>query len=147
MKDALPESADSAAGRLPAVKAFASYVLCCTAFIVVVAGVRNFWELSRTYADNPAYLIIAQATLEGRFSGPDLQSVRNIYRGTGYGVALVSKLTTIPVDRCLPLLALACGALALYFCGGLWGWRVATLFSLINIAYTPRAWPMRNIRS
>jgi hypothetical protein len=131
-------SADNHANQLSGLTAFASYILCCATFIVVVAGVRNFWEMSRNFGDNAAYLTIAQATQEGRFSGPDLQNVRNFYRGTGYCVALVSKLTSLPVARCLPLLALACGALALYFCGRLWGWRVATLFSFIDIAYTGR---------
>ena len=137
--EALLGGADSPPSQLTSLTAFASYVLCCATFIVVVSGVRDFWEMSRTYADNSAYLTIAQATLEGRFGGPDLQNVRNFYRGTGYCVAVVSKLTSLPVARCLPLLALACGALALYFCGRLWGWRVATLFSFINIAYTPRS--------
>jgi hypothetical protein len=53
--------------------AFTSYVLCCVTFIVTISRVRNFWELRRNYSDNAAYLTIAQATVEGRFAGPDLQ--------------------------------------------------------------------------
>jgi hypothetical protein len=118
--------------------ALTSYALCCATFIVAISRVRNFWEMSRSYGDNAAYLTIAQATLEWRFAGPDLQAVRQFYRGTGYCIALASKLTSLPAARCLPLLALICGAIAVYLCGRLWGWRVAVLFSFVNIAYTQR---------
>jgi hypothetical protein len=124
--------------ELSALTAFASHLLCCLTFIVAVTRVHNFWDLSRNHGDNAGYLTIAQATLEWRFSGPDLQNVRNLYRGTGYCVAIVSKLTSLPVARCLPLLTMACGLIALYFCGRLWGWRVATLSAFIDVAYTQR---------
>lgn len=124
--------------RVPAFVAFACYALCCITFISVVTRFRNFWDLSHEHGDNAGYLTIAQAARQGRFSGPDLEDTRRLYRGTGYGVALVSKLTTLPVGRCLPLVALACGALAVFFCGQLWGWRVAALFAFIDVAYTQR---------
>jgi len=130
--------ADVHPNELSALTAFTSYVLCCVTFIVAVTRVHNFWDVSRNHGDNAGYLTIAQSTLEGRFSGPDLQNVRYLYRGTGYCVAIVSKVTSLPVVRCLPLLTMACGALGLYFCGRLWGWRVATLFTFINVAYTQR---------
>lgn len=116
--------------------AFACYVLCCLAFIVAVTRLRNFWEMSSSWGDNPVYLTIAQDAIKGRFAGPELQEVRRYYRGTAYCIAAVSKLTTVPPAACLPILALACGALSVYLCGRLWGWRVATLFSFINIALT-----------
>lgn len=125
-------------GQLSRFVAFNCYLLCCVMFILVISRVRNFWEMSRHYGDNQGYLAIAQAAREGRFSGPDLQDARRLYRGTGYCVALASKLTSLPVTRCLPLLSLLCGALAVYFCGRLWGWRVAALFSFIDVAYTGR---------
>ena len=121
---------------LTASLAFASYVLCCLAFIVAVTRVRNFWDMSRNWGDNPKYLIIAEGAAKGRFAGPEFEPIRQYYRGTGYCVALVSKLTTLPAATCLPFMALAFGALAVYFCGRLWGWRVATLFAFINIALT-----------
>jgi hypothetical protein len=121
-----------------ALVAFACYVMCCLAFIVAVSLTSNFWDASRHHGDNQAYLTIAQAAAEGRFSGPDLDSLRNFYRGTGYAVALASMLTTVPVARCLPILTLACGAIAMYLCGRLWGWRIASLFAFIDIAYTQR---------
>ena len=124
--------------RLSARTAFTAYALCCLTFIVLVTRSHNFWEMSRNHGDNAAYITMAQATLEWRFTGPDLQHVRNFYRGTSYCLAVVSKLTSLPPARCLPLLTMACGALALYLCGRLWGWRVATLFAFINIAYTQR---------
>lgn len=136
--EAVLADTDNPQNQLSPLTAFTSYVLCCVTFIVVISRVRNFWEMSRSYGDNAAYLTIAQATLQGRVAGPDLQAVRQFYRGTGYCLALVSKLTSLPVARCLPLLTLTCGALALYLCGRLWGWRVAALFSFINIAYTQR---------
>ena len=77
-------------GQLTAGVAYISYALCCLTFILVVTRVNNYWEMSRTHGDNGAYLTIAQATVEGRFSGADLQEVRKFYRGTGYCVALVS---------------------------------------------------------
>jgi hypothetical protein len=116
--------------------AFTSYILCCLTFIVVVTRVRNYWEMSRTHGDNAAYLTIAQATVEWRFSGSDLQAVRQFYRGTGYCVALVSILTGVPVARCLPILGLACGALSVFFCGRLWGWPIAAIFSFVGVEYT-----------
>jgi hypothetical protein len=116
--------------------AFISYALCCLTFIVVVTRANNYWEMSRTHGDNSAYLTIAQATVEGRFSGPDLEAVRKFYRGTGYCVALASLLTGVSVARCLPILGLICGALSVYFCGRLWGWPVAALFSFIGVEYT-----------
>ncbi len=134
----VPAGVDVHPGELSPLIAFTSYVLCCVTFIVVVTRVNNFWDMSRNHGDNAAYLTIAQATREWRFSGPDLQNVRNIYRGTGYCVAVVSKLTSLPVGRCLPLLTLACSALALYFCGRLWGWRVAAIFAFIDVSYTQR---------
>ncbi len=118
--------------------AFACYFLCCLSFIWGVTRVRDYWEMSRTHGDNPAYLAIAQAAVEGRFSGPDLQSVRQFYRGTGYCIALASLLTGASVSHCLPILGLICGALAVYFCGRLWGWTVAALFSMIGVEYTPQ---------
>ena len=130
------DGAEPHAGHLTASLAFASYALCCLAFIVAITRVRNFWEMSSTWADNPKYLTIAQEAVKGRFAGPGLEGVRQYYRGAGYCVALVSKLTTLPPATCLPLLSLACGALGVYFCGRLWGWRVATLFAFINIALT-----------
>jgi hypothetical protein len=130
--------ADGYPTELSALIAFASFALCCATFIVAVTRVHNFWDMSRIHGDNAGYLTIAQATLEWRFDGPDLQNVRYLYRGTAYCVALVSKLTSLPVARCLPLVTMACGALGLYFCGRLWGWRVATLFAFINVAYTQR---------
>src|SRR5690348_7343646 len=99
---------------LSAPLAFACYALCCLTFIVVVTRVQNYWEMSRTHGDNKAYLTIAQATLEGRFSGPDLQAVRQFYRGTGYCIALASLLTGAPAARCLPILGLVCGALSIF---------------------------------
>jgi hypothetical protein len=124
------------AKHLTASLAFASYALCCLTFIVAITRVRNFWEMSSKWADNPKYLTIAQEAVKGRFAGPALEDVRQYYRGTGYCIALVSKLTTLPPAACLPLMSLACGALSVYFCGRLWGWRVATLFAFINIALT-----------
>jgi len=116
--------------------AFASYILCCLTFIVAVTRVRNFWDMSSNWADNQAYLTIAQDAVRGRFAGPELQAIRQYYRGTGYCIAVVAKLTSLPPAACLPFLALACGALTVYLCGRLWGWRVATLFSFINIMLT-----------
>ena len=116
--------------------AFASYALCCLTFILATTRVRNYWEMSRTHGDNAAYLTIAQAAVEGRFSGPDLQAIRQFYRGTGYCVALVSIVTRVSVARCLPILGLICGALSVYFCGRLWGWSVAAIFSFIGVEYT-----------
>jgi hypothetical protein len=92
--------------------------------------------MSSHWADNQAYLTIAQDAIKGRFAGPELQAIRQYYRGTGYCIAVVAKLTSLPPAACLPFLALACGALTVYLCGRLWGWRVATLFSFINIMLT-----------
>ena len=124
------------AKHLTASLAFASYALCCLAFIVAVTRVRNFWEMSSKWADNPKYLTIAEEAVKGRFAGPALEDVRQYYRGTGYCIALVSKLTALPPSACLPLMSLACGVLSVFLCGRLWGWRVATLFAFINIALT-----------
>jgi len=124
------------ARHLTASMAFTSYALCCLTFIVAVTRVRNFWEMSSNWADNPKYLTIAQEAVKGRFAGPALEDVRQYYRGAGYCIALVSRLTALPPAACLPLMSLACGALSVYFCGRLWGWRVATLFAFINIALT-----------
>jgi hypothetical protein len=121
---------------LTASVAFISYALCCLTFIGVVTRANNYWEMSRTHGDNGAYLTIAQATVEGRFSGPDLEEVRKFYRGTGYCVALAALLTGVSVARCLPILSLVCGALSIYFCGRLWGWPIAALFSFVGIEYT-----------
>jgi hypothetical protein len=118
--------------------ALACYFLCCLSFIFAVTRVRNYWEMSRTHGDNPAYLTIAQAVVEGRFAGPDLQVVRQFYRGTGYCLALASLLSGASVEHCLPILGLICGALAVYFCGRLWGWTVAGLFAIIGVEYTPQ---------
>ena len=135
----LPDGVGAHHGQLTAPIALISYALCCLTFIVVVTRVNNYWEMSRTHGDNGAYLTIAQATVEGRFSGPDLEAVRKFYRGTGYCVALASLLTGVSVARCLPILSLICGALSVYFCGRLWGWPVAALFSFIGIEYTNQA--------
>jgi hypothetical protein len=134
--DTVLHRAEPRAKPLTASLAFASYALCCLSFIAAITRVRNFWEMSSTWADNPKYLTIAQEAVKGRFAGPALEDVRQYYRGTGYCIALVSKLTTLPPPVCLPLMGLVCGALAVYFCGRLWGWRVATLFAFINIALT-----------
>ena len=138
MPVAISAEPKAGASEASAVFAFTCYALCCLAFIAAISLTSNFWEVSRQHGDNRAYLTIAQAAVEGRFSGPDLQGVRNFYRGTGYAVALASVLTTMSVARCLPLLTMACGALAMYLCGRLWGWRVASLFAFIDIAYTQR---------
>jgi len=131
-----PDGPRAHRGRLTAPIAFISYALCCLTFIVVVTRVNNYWEMSRTHGDNGAYLTIAQATVEGRFSGPDLEAVRKFYRGTGYCVALASLVTGVSVARCLPMMGLVCGALSIYFCGRLWGWPVAALFSFVGVEYT-----------
>ncbi len=134
---------DPGAGPTPShaispLMAFASYFLCCMSFIWGVTRVRNYWEMSRTHGDNPAYLMIAHAAAEGRFAGADLQGARQFYRGTAYCLALASLLTRAPAERCLPILGLICGALAVYFCGRLWGWTVAALFAIIGVEYTPQ---------
>jgi hypothetical protein len=130
------DGAEPHTGHLTAPLAFASYAVCCLTFIVAVTRVHNFWEMSSQWADNPKYLTIAQEAVKGRFAGPALEDVRQYYRGAGYCIALVSKITTLPPAACLPLMSLACGALSVYFCGRLWGWRAATLFAFINIALT-----------
>jgi hypothetical protein len=131
-----PDSVEACHGQLTAPIAFISYALCCLTFIAIVTRVNNYWEMSRTHGDNGAYLTIAQATVEGRFSGADLEAVRKFYRGTGYCIALASLLTGVSVARCVPVLGLVCGALSIYFCGRLWGWPVAALFSFIGVEYT-----------
>ena len=125
-------------GQFSALVALMTYALCCVTFIAVITFFRDFWEVSARFGDNAAYLTIARAALHGRFSGPDLEPIRNYYRGTGYCVALVSKLTTLSPARCLPILGILCGGVAVFLCGRLWGWRVATLFAFLNIVYTQR---------
>src|ERR1019366_2450860 len=51
-------------------------------------------------------------------------------------VALASLMTGASVARCLPMLGLVCGALSVFFCGRLWGWPVAALFSFVGLEYT-----------